>query len=128
MRIYKILKGVCRKLNIIEDYVIKTGTSGIWTYQKWNNGKIEAWGNVAATFPASTQMTTYRHRSIYSVSLSSLMTEITGGSCPYNSSGLIPHVARNGTTKSTLELMIIDAQSFAGFSAAVPVYVTGKWK
>ena len=25
------------------DYVVAQGTSGIWTYQKWNSGKIELW-------------------------------------------------------------------------------------
>lgn len=25
------------------DYVVEEGTSGEWTYRKWNSGKIEAW-------------------------------------------------------------------------------------
>ena len=27
------------------DYVIEEGTSGIWTYRKWNSGVAECWGN-----------------------------------------------------------------------------------
>ena len=31
------------KLNVINDYVIEQGTSGIWTYRKWNSGIKECW-------------------------------------------------------------------------------------
>lgn len=26
------------------DYIVETGTDGIWTYEKWNSGKAVAWG------------------------------------------------------------------------------------
>ena len=28
----------------VKDYVVETGTSGIWTYRKWNSGIAECWG------------------------------------------------------------------------------------
>lgn len=36
-----------------EDYVVAQGTSGIWTYQKWNSGLAECWGVQSQTFAAS---------------------------------------------------------------------------
>ena len=27
------------------DYIVEQGTSGIWTYRKWNSGVAECWGN-----------------------------------------------------------------------------------
>ena len=30
--------------NTIKDYIVETGTSGIWTYRKWNSGVAECWG------------------------------------------------------------------------------------
>ena len=30
---------------IFIDYVVESGTSGIWTYEKWASGKAECWGN-----------------------------------------------------------------------------------
>lgn len=30
--------------NILADYVVEQGTSGIWTYRKWNSGIAECWG------------------------------------------------------------------------------------
>ena len=31
------------------DYIIEQGTSGIWTYRKWNSGIAECWGIYSAT-------------------------------------------------------------------------------
>lgn len=30
----------------LADYVVEQGTSGIWTYRKWNSGLAECWGEV----------------------------------------------------------------------------------
>lgn len=37
------------------DYVVEQGTSGIWTYRKWNSGIAEFWGEYSKTvsIPAS---------------------------------------------------------------------------
>ena len=32
----------------VVDYVVEQGTSGIWTYRKWNSGLAECWGEVTA--------------------------------------------------------------------------------
>lgn len=32
----------------LADYVVDQGTSGIWTYRKWNSGIAECWGTTAA--------------------------------------------------------------------------------
>lgn len=32
------------KGNMIADFVVEQGTSGIWTYRKWNSGIAECWG------------------------------------------------------------------------------------
>ena len=31
------------------DFVVEQGTSGIWTYRKWNSGIAECWGTHTAT-------------------------------------------------------------------------------
>ena len=30
--------------NIIDNYIVEEGTSGIWTYRKWSSGVSECWG------------------------------------------------------------------------------------
>ena len=31
---------------IEQDYIVEQGSSGIWTYRKWNSGKAECWGRL----------------------------------------------------------------------------------
>lgn len=30
----------------VADYIVEQGTSGVWTYRKWNSGVAECWGEV----------------------------------------------------------------------------------
>ena len=41
------------------DYVVEQGTSGIWTYRKWNNGIKECWATYSASIAVSTQSSSY---------------------------------------------------------------------
>lgn len=40
--------------SVAVDYVVEQGTSGIWTYRKWNSGIAECWGykSVSGSFSA----------------------------------------------------------------------------
>lgn len=42
--IIKKIQQIAYKLGLIADYVVETGTDGIWTYRKWNSGIAECWG------------------------------------------------------------------------------------
>lgn len=46
-----ILKGEAIKINseILEDYIIAQGTSGIWAYRKYHSGIAEIWGKYTVT-------------------------------------------------------------------------------
>lgn len=35
------------------DFVVEQGTSGIWTYRKWNSGIAECWGKRSSTAASS---------------------------------------------------------------------------
>lgn len=39
--------------NTSVDYIVEQGTSGIWTYRKWNSGIAECWGTKTATLTGS---------------------------------------------------------------------------
>lgn len=43
MKLILILKEICYRLNLIADYVVEQGTTGVWIYQKWNSGWAECW-------------------------------------------------------------------------------------
>ena len=46
MRLFNLLKKAFYKLGLISDFVVERGTSGIWTYRKWNSGVAECWGRI----------------------------------------------------------------------------------
>lgn len=46
------VEGILANLGIA-DYVVEQGTSGIWTYEKWNSGKIKMKGRTTTTLSAS---------------------------------------------------------------------------
>lgn len=41
------------------DYVVEQGTSGMWTYRKWNSGVMECWGTYSATIAVTTSAGAY---------------------------------------------------------------------
>ena len=53
------------------DYVTEQGTSGNWTYRKWNSGKIEAWFHGEVTCSASTTVGSYYRHSSWSLTIPS---------------------------------------------------------
>lgn len=114
--------------SMCKDYVIEQGTTGGWEYTKWNNGKIELFGEKSLSFPALTQQTDYLWRSIVSLDLSSYLTKIISGTCAIQTNGMVPQVCRNGTTPTTAEIVIATSRSASAFTITAPVYIIGKWK
>ena len=48
-----VKKTLTKILNALKvDYIVDQGTSGIWTYRKWNSGIAECWGykTISTTF------------------------------------------------------------------------------
>lgn len=112
----------------IKDYVIEQGTSGGWNYTKWNNGRIELYGDKSLTFPAGTTVATVLNRSITTIDLSGLLTDIISGNCPIQYNGMIPQFCRHTTYRTRAEIVIVTNRSIDGFTITVPIYVIGKWK
>lgn len=56
----EIMQGHVAKVSA--HYVSKYGTHGIWTYEKWSNGKGECWGKYIAQ---SVDVTTHNHDGVY---------------------------------------------------------------
>lgn len=50
LSIKKTLEKILDALKV--DYIVEQGTSGIWTYRKWNSGIAECWGTHSWTITA----------------------------------------------------------------------------
>ena len=112
----------------LTDFVIEQGTSSGWEYTKWNNGKIELYADKSLSFPAGSLQTTNLYRSIVSLDLKSLLTNVISGTCAIQTNGMIPQVCRHGTTKTTAEIVIVTSRTFDAFTITAPIYIIGKWK
>lgn len=112
----------------IKDYVTARGTSSGWEYTKWNSGKIELFAEKSLSFPAGTKQTDYLYRSIVSIDLSSLLTNIMSGTCCIQTNGMVPLVCRHSSTLTTAEIVIVTSRTFSAFTITAPIYIVGKWK
>jgi hypothetical protein len=110
------------------DYIIEQGVVDGWEYTRWNNGKMEFFGEKQLNFPALEQQTDYLWRSICQFNLSNWFVKITSGSCPIQVNGMVPQVCRHSSNLATAEIVIVTSRYASAFSVTAPVYIVGKWK
>ena len=117
----------------VKDYVVEQGTSGDWTYVKWNSGRAEAYYKVAI---GEVALTTNKATGVYSndtyagksVSLpSSLFTAAPMAFGNVFSSGYT-HCQVSTSTTSTVAYRLWSPYSATVRDVSVMLYVVGKWK
>lgn len=63
MRLFNLLKRVCYKLGLIDDFVVERGQTGVWTWRKWYSGDAECWGTsskqISFTVPSGVTLMGY---------------------------------------------------------------------
>ena len=111
------------------DYVVETGSTGIWDYRKWNSGDIECWGNMSVT-PTTVNGTntitvtlpcTFANTS-YKVDITPAKTALYIGSFgDCNSSSNLTHTTTNFT-------MAYKYTNGTAYSVSFNLSVRGKWK
>ncbi len=115
------------------DYIVEQGTSGIWTYRKWNSGIAECWGKQSATVDITTVFgSVYRTngvklKSSYPTGLFSEAPNINY--CTDNFYAV--QLANNedaGTAQSTPALQVFRPTSRANTSIVINWHAIGRWK
>lgn len=112
----------------VADFIVAQGTSGIWTYRKWNSGIAECWGVQDATSASVTQFGNIYYFNtevkfpanlfIGSFNIQATVVSDNGGmywACPYNYS----------TSGSALRIVSADGEAR---TSSVWYSVKGKWK
>lgn len=128
---YIIYAGVDDEGLIADDYIVEQGTSGIWTYRKWNSGVAECWGTdekstaVASAWGnnyTSAQLATSYPTGLF-LSAPKVSVFSTGG---YSSWAIASSVAQ---TKDTLTYSLVRPTSLStGQTFYVNIIAIGKWK
>lgn len=116
-------------LGLLKDYVVDQGTSGNWTYRKWNSGVAELWGIVYAAFANGVVM---QGRSSYPFALKETIYGIgTLNDAGGNAGSSLPWNLKLTYDTSLCEAWVHNSGStwFAETATLkVSVYITGRWK
>lgn len=115
------------------DYIVEQGTSGIWTYRKWNSGIAECWG-----LTTRTEATTTKAGNVYQGTANSAaypsglfiaepycMTSISNANQAYLT---WLTYGRNGSSTQTVVWYVASPVSRASVSVSVAIHSVGRWK
>ena len=120
------------------DYIVQRGTSGIWTYRKWNSGDAECWGTVTCNnVTANNEWGAFYESNLYGpvnypftfterpkqiMSVSKTTTHAFFIETPFGSS-------YSSTNTNTGSWAFSRPKATAGTNTVyVDIYVKGKWK
>lgn len=125
----------------VADYVVEQGTSGVWTYRKWNSGIAECWCRTTKTLTAgsvwSSPVYYYQFDSIaYPFTFVSVPTEhsspINGENAFWTykeSAASSGFSTANNTTTATARYGLLKLNAFNnGATATISIVVKGRWK
>ena len=118
--------------NTSVDYIVEQGTSGIWTYRKWNSGIAECWGTVSWSITSwsawgSTYYSTYSSQVDYPTGLfTSAPKRMTGNDLSNGDSWL--GTQNNGTASKTPKFFLMRGANGSSGTGYVAVHAIGTWK
>lgn len=109
------------------DYVVEQGTSGNWTYRKWNSGRYELMRRTSDSFAITNQLgQTYYGNKSFDISglgiLSFTNVQVTG-----EASGVYFGTKIEGLSASSLQLSA-RASSSTTVTILHNIYIVGTWK
>ena len=121
------------KLDGITDYIVEQGTDGIWTYEKWNNGKVVCWGTYAATGISATAWGNQYSANIGAVNFPTGLFTTTPTVCLATPvagyAGAICYNGTDGLTQNhTQGIQFVRPTTVSNASFTVGFYAIGKWK
>ena len=113
--------------NTSVDYIVEQGTSGIWTYRKWNSGNLEAWGYDSQSWANTTALAShYYGQKSYTISALGFTAisniQVTGEAKGYY---IATKVEEQST--STIKLTALSAASDTR-TIVHSIYIKGTWK
>lgn len=116
--------------NASVDYIVEQGTSGGWTYRKWNSGKAECWKRTdTVSYTMTSTVSGNGYSSDYWNLPSGLFTSITYATANRvnGGNGLIGFSIYSLTT-SRLDYYVWVTGATGTISMQVGLYVFGNWK
>ena len=108
------------------DYVVEQGTSGIWTYRKWNSGVVECWGRTS--FAGSTTMSEMTVTLPFTFSSNDYIVNITPSLNGTITSKVLVANSAGNEGRTTTNFKIAHQTNSTGYSVVYMLNVYGRWK
>ena len=114
------------------DYIVEQGTSGIWTYRKWNSGISECWGTISWSITSwtawgSVYYSTYSSQIDYPTNLFiNIPTRVNGNAISNGDSWI--GAQNNGTSSKTPSYFLMRGASGSSGTGYVFIHAYGTWK
>ena len=120
----------------VADYIVEQGTSGIWTYEKWNSGTIKCWttnywSTPTLTMSAISSSGTYKSNAVSMPFPSDLFVNVDeyfNAQFSFRSAGTyLQSIMYTVPSGSVLPIVILKGGSSTA-SVGVSAFVIGRWK
>lgn len=117
------------------DYIVEQGTSGIWTYRKWNSGIAECWGTTAEA-----ALTYQAWGSVYEAQISRVILfpsglfvdtpTVVASPIPISGGGIMSiEFTGDGVSASQIpRLYAVRPTAITNGVASASIHATGRWK
>ena len=126
--VIQCLKDIAYKLGLIADYVVETGTSGIWVYQKFHSGIVKLWGKKTYTNLAiSTSYANSHYRATLAISFPFTLTSVDYGNVNVAGQG-IDWASFKPIDNTKFNFYWCNAASYTVTTGQATFHVIGKWK
>lgn len=113
--------------SVAVDYIVEQGTSGDWTYRKWDSGLYEAWASTSDSYAMTSSFgSSYFGNHTYNITALSFVTLDCVFATGYASGAYFATKAENISTTS-IEL---SARASASTTTTIvhSIYLKGTWK
>ena len=116
----------------VADYVVEQGTSGSWTYRKWNSGIAECWCAVAdtVTYEGAAFGGYLYNTGSYSYPLNFISAPTVSYNATFTSgyNAIIGDGGTNGTSGFGRVKILSNIGDLHGASVLVRIHAIGRWK
>ena len=115
----------------VADYVVAQGTSGIWTYRKWNSGIAECWAKITQTVTPGDTWAGTLNLAPYVITVTTPI-EFTGIDCVnasvYVGNGHTITSSVSATLPNKIFIPALSVYLTGQQECKAYVYVMGRWK
>ena len=113
----------------VADFVVEQGTSGIWSYRKWNSGRCELYGQHTKTTAINTQQSGVYRSEVITVDLPFNVYDIT----PFVDCCEISAWASTTTYRvidgnTSITYVLLSGATYASYEWNTRIHISGRWK